>query len=204
MDAFLHGLLLAFGLILPIGVQNLFLLTQGVNQPKFRYTLPAVVTAALCDTVLIVISIAGLSLLVLQFEMLRSVLIIGGVVFLTYMGWVIWRSPVNKQVEGRAMSGKKQVLFALSVSLLNPHALLDTIGVIGTSSMKYVGVEQLYFGAACILVSWVWFFGLAFVGSSLIKLQIQEKYFIFLNKISAIFIWVTVIILIQGLLESVR
>lgn len=32
--------------------------------------------------------------------------------------------------------------FAASVSLLNPHAILDTIGVIGTNSIQYIGSEN--------------------------------------------------------------
>ncbi len=40
---------------------------------------------------------------------------------------------------------KKQILFAASVSLLNPHAILDTIGVIGTNSIQYIGSEKMGF-----------------------------------------------------------
>ncbi|WP_307724718.1 LysE/ArgO family amino acid transporter [Sporolactobacillus inulinus] len=54
--------------------------------------------------------------------------------------------------------------FALSVSLLNPHALLDTIGVIGTNALNYSGSEKWTFAAACASVSWLWFFGLAWCG----------------------------------------
>ena len=32
--------------------------------------------------------------------------------------------------------------FQRSVSLLNPHAILDTIGVIGTNSIQYIGSEN--------------------------------------------------------------
>lgn len=52
----------------------------------------------------------------------------------------------------------KQVSFALSVSLLNPHAILDTIGVIGSSAALYSGSNKIAFTIACISVSWLWFF----------------------------------------------
>lgn len=52
------------------------------------------------------------------------------------------------------------MLFAMSVSLPNPHAILDTMGVIGTSSLKYNGTEKLVFTVVCIVVSWLWFVGL--------------------------------------------
>ena len=198
MEPILHGILLAFGLILPLGVQNIFVFTQGVTQPSLVKALPATITAAICDSVLILLAILGLSLIVLQFETLRMVLLVGGILFLTYMGKVIWSSPAAN-LEGEAMPLKKQVVFALSVSLLNPHALLDTIGVIGTSAIKYSGQEQLLFTLACIVVSWIWFFGLAILGAMLKKVSIPTKIFVIFNKCSAIFIWGTAVYLLLGL-----
>ncbi|MFE4426334.1 LysE family transporter [Peribacillus butanolivorans] len=51
----------------------------------------------------------------------------------------------------------------MSVSLLNPHAIIDTVGVIGISSLSYTGIEKMTFTAATILISWIWFFSLAIV-----------------------------------------
>ncbi len=203
MTAFFHGLILAFGLILPLGVQNLFIFNQGVNQPKLRLALPAVVTAAICDTLLIIVSVAGLSVIVWQLETLRIVLIVAGILFLTYMGVVIWRTPAPTQEEKPKLTAKQQVMFALSVSLLNPHALLDTLGVIGTSGMNYSGIDLMYFAFACIAVSWVWFFGLAIVGATVKRARIQDLYFSWLNKCSAIFIWITALLLLQTVWKSI-
>ena len=53
------------------------------------------------------------------------------------MGFVIWRSNPSNDIKQRKQHAiKKQILFAASVSLLNPHAILDTIGVIGTNSIN--------------------------------------------------------------------
>ena len=58
------------------------------------------------------------------------------------MGFVIWRSNPSNDVKHEKYALKKQILFAASVSLLNPHAILDTIGVIGTNSIQYIGSEN--------------------------------------------------------------
>jgi L-lysine exporter family protein LysE/ArgO len=199
MEPILHGILLAFGLILPLGVQNVFILTQGVTQPSLFKALPATITAAICDTILIVLAILGLSLIVLQFEWLRIILLVGGILFLLYMGKVIWSSAAANIEGNKALPLKKQIVFALSVSLLNPHALLDTIGVIGTSAIKYSGQEQVMFMIACILVSWIWFFGLAILGANLKKVNIPKQVYILFNKCSAIFIWGTALYLLISL-----
>lgn len=200
MQAFFHGFILAFGLILPLGVQNIFVFSQGATQPNIYKALPATLAAALCDTLLIVLAILGVSMLVLQFEWIRLILLIVGILFLCYMGKAIWNVGASNFENNRALSLKEQVLFAISVSLLNPHALLDTVGVIGTSALKYKGFDQTLFTVACISVSWIWFFGLMITGSSLKKLQISGKVFLLFNKLSALFIWGTAIYLAISLI----
>lgn len=200
MEAFFHGIILAFGLILPLGVQNVFVFSQGATQPTIWRALPASVTAAICDTMLILLAVFGLSLIVLQFEWLRITLMLVGILFLLYMGYTIWRSRPATADPSEALPVKKQILFALSVSLLNPHAILDTIGVIGTSALKYSGTEQIIFTTACVLISWLWFFGLTLTGASFQKLDSSGNLMRIINKWSAIFIWATACYLAFGLL----
>jgi len=199
LEAFLHGIILAFGLILPLGVQNVFVFSQGATQPSLLRALPAGVTAAICDTLLILLAVFGLSLIVLQFEWLRITLMTIGIIFLLYMGYSIWRSNPANTENSEALPIKKQILFALSVSLLNPHAILDTIGVIGTSALKYSGTEQIMFTVACVFISWLWFFGLTLTGASFKKLDGSGKLMRLFNKCSAVFIWATACYLASGL-----
>lgn len=191
VQAFLHGSLLALGLILPLGIQNLFVFNQGAAQPSLWRALPVVIAAAACDTLLIVLSVQGVSLLLLTFGFFKIIVVAAGVVFLCYMGWLTWHNTTVQQNDNAesALSIRQQVFFAASVSLLNPHAILDTIGVIGTSSVAYQGKEKLLFTVACILVSWVWFFFLAALGRKLGSQQWFTRGFAVVNKASAIFMW---------------
>lgn len=199
MEAILHGIILAFGLILPLGVQNVFIFSQGATQPKLIGALPATITAALCDTFLILLAIFGLSVIVLQFEWLRVSLMIAGILFLLYMGYAIWQAEPTFKANN-ALPTHQQIIFALSVSLLNPHAMLDIVGVIGTSALKYVGTEQILFTVACITVSWLWFFGIMLAGSIMKKLDATGGLMNIFNKCSALFIWGTAIYLFLGLM----
>ena len=54
-----HGFLLALGLILPLGAQNVFVFNQGANHKSIYKTLPVIITAGLCDTFLIVLAEIG-------------------------------------------------------------------------------------------------------------------------------------------------
>jgi L-lysine exporter family protein LysE/ArgO len=191
LEPFIHGFILALGLILPIGVQNVFVFNQGALQPRLVKALPVVITASLCDTLLILVSVLGVSLLVLGSFWLKAGLLGAGILFLIYMGWTTWNSKTGNGEDeaSRKFSLKKQVLFAASVSLLNPHAIMDTVGVIGPSSLKYEGEEKAIFTVACILVSWICFLGLAIMGRISGKLDKTGRFMRVLNKISAIVMW---------------
>lgn len=189
--AIIHGIVLAFGLILPLGAQNVFVFQQGALQPRFYRVLPVIVTAALCDTFLITLAVIGVSVVVLTIPILEVGLFIIGFFFLLYMGWSVWNtsSTSGDQEKLELMPARKQIVFACSVSLLNPHAILDTIGVIGTNSLQYSGAEKLAFTIACIIVSWLWFIGLALLGKMLGKLDTNGKWMNRINKASAVMIW---------------
>ncbi|ARC28699.1 MULTISPECIES: LysE/ArgO family amino acid transporter [Bacillus] len=189
-EAIIHGIILAFGLIIPLGVQNVFVFNQGASQPNIWRAAPVVLTASLCDTLLILIAVQGVSLVLLTFSWLTTTLYTIGFIFLIYMGFVIWRSKPSKDVkQEKSMPLKKQIIFAVSVSLLNPHAILDTIGVIGTNSIQYIGSEKWAFTSATIIISWIWFISLALAGKFLKRLDSTGKAIVLLNKISGLVIW---------------
>ncbi|MFC5602035.1 LysE/ArgO family amino acid transporter [Sporosarcina koreensis] len=190
IEAVLHGAILALGLILPLGAQNVFVFNQGALQPKLVRALPVVVTAGICDTILIVAAVSGVSLLILTFHWLETIMFAVGILFLLYIGISLWRSaPASMEAEAERFSPKKQILFAASVSLLNPHAIIDTIGVIGSNALSYSGEARFAFTLTTIIISWCWFFGLALAGRILGKLDTNGKFIGMLNKISAVVVW---------------
>ena len=201
LAAFLHGYLLSFGLILPLGPQNTFVFTQGATQPKLIRAIPVAVAASLADTFLILLAVFGVSVIVLTLPIIKTILTVVGIGFLLYIGWVTWKSePTNNGTHNEFDSLKKRILFTLSVSLLNPHAILDTIGVIGTSAINYSDGDRFAFTLACILNSWLWFFGLTVMGRTLGVVDQKGRVLGILNKVSAVIIWASALYLVVGLL----
>ncbi|GGB03499.1 amino acid transporter [Macrococcus hajekii] len=195
LQALLHGFLLALGLILPLGAQNVFVFNQGANHKSIRKSLPVIMTAGLCDTLLILLAILGVSLLLNQYPMLQLAIYVIGLIFLLYMAWSLWHEKPADQSTHPPLSAQKQIGFALSVSLLNPHAIMDTIGVIGTSASIYSGNEKIAFTLATILVSWLWFFSLAITGKQVGKFDSSGKMILILNKVSSV-----IILIVAGLI----
>lgn len=189
LNAFLYGIILAFGLIIPLGPQNLFVLAQGTHEKSIRHALPTIVAASLCDTFLILLACFGVSLIVLEVKFLKTALLSFGIVFLIIVGLHLWKKASKASVAHQKhshVSAKKQMLFAISVSLLNPHAILDTVTVIGVNALEYEGAALMAFTSACILVSWVWFFSLALFGKTLTKIPHISFY---QNRVSALIMW---------------
>jgi L-lysine exporter family protein LysE/ArgO len=196
----IHAFLLSFGLIIPLGVQNVFVFQQGAYQTSYWRALPVVITASLCDTLLITLAVTGVSVLVYTVHWLKVLLMIVGVLFLLYMGWSTWNSqPAAANQSTKAFSFKKQIIFAASVSLLNPHAILDTIGVIGTSSLQYAGTEKVIFGLTCISVSWIWFSSLALAGRVFGRIDSTGRLMTLFHKISALIMWLFAFYLIKSI-----
>lgn len=206
LAAFAHGIVLALGLIIALGPQNVFIFQQGAVQPRLRRALPTVITAGIADTILILLAVLGVSVVVLQFAWLQTVLFGAGFVFLLYIGWILYSSPaldVDPHAE-EFLSAREQVGFTASVSLLNPHAILDTIGVIGTNALAYAGPDRWIFTAGCLLVSWGWFGGLALTGRALGETADADRWMKYLNTVSAGIVWLVALYMgwqLVGLLD---
>jgi L-lysine exporter family protein LysE/ArgO len=208
LAAFAHGTVLALGLIVALGPQNVFIFQQGAVQPRLTRALPAVITAGISDTVLILLAVLGVSVVVLQFAWLQTILFGVGFVFLLYIGWVLFSSPaLNPDPQTEEFLGtREQVGFTASVSLLNPHAILDTVGVIGTNALAYSGSDRWVFTAGCLLVSWGWFGGLALAGWTLGETADEGRWMRYLNTASAVIVWIVALYMgwrLAGLLNFV-
>lgn len=109
LAAGIHGFILAFGLILPLGVQNVFVFNQGSIHKKYRRVLPVILTASIIDTLLITLAVLGISVIVLQVAWLKTLLLSAGILFLIYMGYLTWKSTtyeVSAQQEAFSQKNK--------------------------------------------------------------------------------------------------
>jgi L-lysine exporter family protein LysE/ArgO len=199
ISVFLYGFVLALGLILPLGPQNSYIITIGSQKKHYVQTLPVVVTAALCDTFLIVLAVTGVSVTIMNVVWLKMLMVVVGVVFLTYLGWASLKEDTSLAKPQNAIpdSYLRQIVVAASLSLINPFAILDTVAVIGTNAMTYDGFQRILFTGTCILVSWLWFLGLAKV-SQVLGARFHNCRW--RQWLVAIMLWVSAILLVYRLL----
>lgn len=193
--AFLHGFMLALALILPLGPQNTFVISQGATHRQYRQTLPVVLTAAMSDTVLIVFAVLGVNVVLVAVPALQDILTLLGIFFLVWMGIQSWRAPVANNLSADGVSAywtlRRRMVHAWRASLLNPHAILDTVVVIGGGAALYAHPDQkIAYTVAAVTVSWLWFFLLALAGRFLGRLRNQASTVRWINRSSAGIMWV--------------
>lgn len=166
--AFLTGMGTSAGLIIAIGAQNAYLLTQSVRR---NHHLTIALLCAFFDVVLISMGVAGVGTFLNGSPLLMKIAAWGGASFLFFYGLMSFRSMLSKNsmdlLEKSDDSMKKVVVTTLAVTLLNPHVYIDTVILMGGISAQYESFNRLMFGVGACLASVLWFYLLAFAGTRL-------------------------------------
>jgi len=169
---FAQGFAMSAGLIVAIGAQNVFVLTQGAR--RHRPWLVALLCTA-CDVALIAAGVGGVGGFAAARPMVSGLLGMAGALFLAVYGLRALRSAWTGGGEGLSVeaplpSVRAILLTALGVSLLNPHALLDTVVLLGGMSSRFSVGARLAFGVGAATASACWFFSLSLGGRLLAPL----------------------------------
>jgi L-lysine exporter family protein LysE/ArgO len=198
---FVSGLLLGLAVITPIGPQNVFVIGQGLTAGMPR-ALWAVLIAGLCDNLMILAGVAGVSGAISALPTLRLVLILTGVAFLGYLGTQALRSTGGSlDGLGGGPAGMRQLLSrTATVSLLNPHAFLDTVGVIGSAVSTRAPGDRVAFTAGALSASWLWFLLLA-GGAAFLRRRLTARSTVWLDRLSG---GVMIVFAVLFLVEFVR
>jgi len=146
MPIYLNGLLLGLSLITALGPQNIFLIRQGAMR---QHAALSALTCFICDTVLILASVIGLRELLESHATVRVWMTWFGAAFLIYYGVCALKKALGKPLsnvtlEQMRMTRWQITLLALGFSLLNPHAIIDALVLIGGGSGQFPGFEHIF------------------------------------------------------------
>ncbi|MCK5350523.1 MAG: amino acid transporter [Desulfobacula sp.] len=200
MLTFLKGFGAGSGLIIAIGAQNAFVLSQGVRKNHY-IVIPLI--CAVCDALLIILGVTGMGTLIASSKNLSLIAGIGGAVFLFIYGIRSFKSAIrggslsaNQKTES---SLKATILTTLAVTLLNPHVYLDTVILLGSISSQFKQPGHIFFGAGAVTASFIWFFSLSIGGKMLAPLFIKESSWRILDTLVGITMWVIALSVLKGL-----
>ncbi len=165
---FIQGFGAGGGLIVAIGAQNAFVLSQGV---RGNHHLAIALICIFCDAVFITAGVAGIGGTVSANPALAQWVAWGGAGFLFVYGCGSLRSAVRGgclETSDRAvLSLGAAILTTLAVTLLNPHFYLDTVILLGGISSRFHGENRLLFWAGAVSASTLWFICLSLGGQML-------------------------------------
>lgn len=175
MTSLMAGLMLGLSLIIAIGAQNIWVLSQSMAGAS-RLVIAAVCIG--CDASLILLGVYAASQLQQLLPALLPLLTWGGVAMLLYLAFAAgkraWQGNSGLLLhEGTRQSRWQTALTALAISLLNPHVYLDTVVLLG--SIGALQPEPALFAIGACIGSVLWFGSLTAMAPRLKQLLSSPK-----------------------------
>lgn len=192
ITTFFTGFGTGAGLIIAIGAQNAFVLSQGIRK-KNIFLIPLI--CAICDAILILAGVAGMGTLIERSPFLIRAASWGGASFLFFYGLRSFKSAYKNQ-GGLDKRGEKDqsrgqiILMTLAITLLNPHVYLDTVVLLGSMSGTFPGMGRYYFGIGALTASFIWFFSLSLGAVKLAPLFRKARTWQILDVLIGIIMWI--------------
>lgn len=190
MNIFLQGMGVGAGLIIAIGAQNVFVLTQGIRK---QYHWLTALICSISDVLLIFVGAAGVGSLIAGNHALQT-----GAAWLgaAFLGWYGLRALLSVTAENSLQQKQRGaanlriiVLTALALTFLNPHVYIDTVLLLGSIGGQYQAGDRYLFALGASLSSILWFFSLSFGGALLAPIFQKSISWRFLNLLVCATMW---------------
>ena len=196
---FIQGFGTGGGLIVAIGAQNAFVLSQGVRR---NHHITIALICIVCDAIFISAGVAGFGTAVSTNPVLWQLVTWGGAGFLFFYGMRSLRSALRggrMDISDRTpMTLRSAIIATLAVTLLNPHFYLDTVILLGSVSSQFQGESRLYFWVGAVTASTLWFISLSIGGQMLAPLFKKQISWRILDSVVCATMWTIAMLLLIG------
>lgn len=181
---YLRGLLLSLALVSSIGMQNLFVFNNAINQPLKR-AWPVTVMVWFADTALTLAAFFGMGAIISAHELFKLIIMFVGGLLVIWIGFGILRSAASFKLESAntPLPMKKSLVNAWVVTWANPQAIIDTSLMFGALRGTLTDSEVTPFITGVISATAIWFFGITLV-LGLLKERLPQKFLMWVNIVS--------------------
>jgi len=190
LSTYLTGLTLMATLIMPIGMQNAFVLNQGVRR---EYHLFVALFCSLADALFMSIGVWGGAKFFSLYPWSLTGIGILGATFMLYYGFLCFKSAYkggNELSSDNKKRNFKAILLACcAFTILNPHVYIDTIVILGGFAANLTVAEQPWFVFGGVSASFLWFFSLSFLGQKLSPILSKPKSQRIIDFVIACMMW---------------
>ncbi|MBU3110625.1 LysE/ArgO family amino acid transporter [Clostridium lacusfryxellense] len=185
----MDGLLLGFAYVVPIGMQNIFVINTAIHKSKLKAYQVALITIFF-DISLALSCYMGVGVLMERFKVLKIFILLLGSIAVIYIGTgLVMKSPKIQTEEtidiNRSFISIIWTCFA--VTWLNLQAIIDgslLLGGMRATLPQYMGK---YFIVGVCLASFIWFLSLATI-TSLFKGKFDIKVLRIINLVCGVII----------------
>ena len=184
----LLGFFTGLSLILAIGVQNIFVIEQGL---KKQYVFLVCFICSISDFLLIFLGIFLFeyfrSFFTDRVELIFNILLLAFLFYFIISKIKIENNDLNIDSKSNAISFKNTMLKTLGFTYLNPHVYSDTVFFLGNFSKNFLILQKYYFGIGASIASLLFFFCLGYLFKFLSKYMQSQIAWKFINLFIVVF-----------------
>lgn len=187
MGYLLQGLMLGFGYVAPIGMQNLYVINSAIRGSR-RKAYSVAFTTIFFDITLALACFFGIGLLLNKIPLLKGIIVLVGSVMVIYIGYSIIKSSPDIDTDIELEKSYLNILRdTFAVTWLNPQAIIDGSLLLGGYHAYIPDGMSKYFILGFCLASFLWFFSLSTI-VSIFQKRINKNFIKWINIICGIII----------------
>lgn len=181
---YLRGLLLSLALVSSIGMQNLFVFNNAINQ-RLPRALIVTIMVWFADTALTLAAFFGMGAIISAHQTFKLIIMFLGGLMVIWIGFGILRSARSFQLasSNTPLTMRKSLINSWVVTWANPQALIDTSLMFGAMRGSLTNTQVTPFISGVVTATAIWFFGITLI-LGLLKERLPQKFLMWVNIIS--------------------
>ena len=182
MEFLILGFFTGLSLILAIGVQNIFVIEQGL---KKQYVFLVCLVCSVSDFLLIFIGILLFHYFQQYFsssiELLLNFLLIIFLIYFIYSKIRTLQTNINFSTSLEEFSLSEVLFKTLGFTYLNAHVYSDTVFFLGNFSKNFLIKEKVFFGIGASIASFIFFFLIGYLSNYFSKFAQRKNTWKYIN-----------------------
>ena len=182
MEYLLLGFFTGLSLILAIGVQNIFVIEQGL---KKEYVFLVCLICSISDLILIFLGIFIFQFFNQYFnsivELIFNIALVIFLLHFIYSKIKNYNKAVNFDTDLTSITAFNIFLKTLGFTYLNPHVYSDTVFFLGNFSKNFIISQKILFGIGASIASFLFFFLIGYLSKYLSKYAKSKKIWNIIN-----------------------
>jgi len=182
MEYLLLGFFTGLSLILAIGVQNIFVIEQGL---KKQHLFLVCIVCSISDLILIFLGIFIFQFFNQYFnsivELIFNIALVIFLLHFIYSKIKNYNKAVNFDTDLTSITAFNIFLKTLGFTYLNPHVYSDTVFFLGNFSKNFIISQKILFGIGASIASFLFFFLIGYLSKYLSKYAKSKKIWNIIN-----------------------